>query len=184
MERRHWYHCTSHYLGESFTAERRAPKLKTSDEPSTPRLCVAPTIAGCFAAVLFTDGEPVYCYRTETPRRAVAPCGVWDRWVTGERWLIPPVTMVLDRVIDAELASRAHAAIRLYHRYTRLRTTLGLRVAQFALASELLGTSRDKRLASKFCRLMGIDDAESYVLAKTDQAIHDSEVRFSDCGIF
>lgn len=165
MKRRHWYHCSSEFLGESFTAERRPPRHMAQREPPTPRLCVAPSVAECFAAVLFGDCKPVYAYRTESPRRAVAPRGVWDECVTRERWLIPPVRMILERVIEADEVARAQTAVRLYHEATRKNSSLNVRVAQLAIASEVLGSERERRRARHCCDVVGIEDGESYLLA-------------------
>lgn len=164
MKRRHWFHCSSKFLGETFAAERRPPMHMAQREPSTPRLCVAPSIAECFAAVLFGDAKPVYCYRTEKPRRAVTPRGVWDECVTSERWLIPPVLMVLDRVIDGDDVARAQTAVRLYHECTRKNSSLNVRVAQLAVAAEVLGSERERRWARFCCDVVGIKDGESYLL--------------------
>ncbi len=166
MKRQHWFHCTSTNKGPSFVADLRAPLHMSVKEPATPRLCVAPTISECFAAVLFDARKPVYCYRTETPRRAVAPRDVWDEAVTRERWLIPPVKMILDRVIAIEEASRAQGLIREYHRITRSNSRLWTRVAQFAIAAEVIGTEREKKRARRCCDICKIGDAELFLIGK------------------
>jgi hypothetical protein len=114
---------------------------------------------------LFGDNKPVYVYRTEKPRRAVAPRGVWDAVVTRERWLIPPVKMVLERVIESNEVARAQTAVRLYHEITRRKSSLNVRVAQFAIAADVLGSDSERRRARRCCDIVGIDDAESYLLS-------------------
>ena len=75
------------------------PKYTAESEPPTPRLCVCECPARCMAAVVARIG---FVYRTETPRRTVAPVGVYDKIITGERWVVPPVRMVLVGRISAE----------------------------------------------------------------------------------
>lgn len=166
MHKTHWWHCTSDYHGESFVATRRQPKHKSDREPVTPRLCVAPSIAECFAAVLFADSKPVYCYRTEVPRRAVAPRDVWDQVVTRERWLIPPVVMTLRKTIASLDVAEAQSAIRMYHQYTRQKSSLHVRVAQLAIASRVLGPDCIRDRAKRCCQIIGIDDPEDYLLER------------------
>ncbi len=171
MTRRHWYHCSAVDLGAAFVARRRPPVLRTPGEPLTPRLCVCDTVAACFAAVLFPDRRPVFVYRTQTPRRAVRPVGVWDQVITGERWLIPPVRMVRVAVIPRTAVANATAAIRLYHEATRKCSTAQLRVAQYAVATAALGpeytSPRERRLVNRFCRKLGVGgDPEDFILTQ------------------
>lgn len=166
MKRQHWFHCTSDNHGPVFVAKRRAPKHMSQNEPSTPRLCVAPTIARCFAAVLFKEFRPVYCYRTEKPCKAVKPRNVWDQVVTGEHWLIPPTRMILDRVIDVTEATRAQWLVREYHCETGKNAGLFTRVAQLAIASEVVGTDRDRNRARRCLGIVGIDDPELFLMAQ------------------
>lgn len=163
--RRHWYHCSSTFLGDAFEAKRRPPLHFDRREPPTPRLCVAPSIAECFAAVLFSVGKPVYVYRTEKQRRAVTPRAVWDAVVTREGWLIPPVRMILDRVIAADDVDKAQTAVRLYHLENRRRSSLKTRVSQFAIAAELFGSEWLRRRARRCCEIVGIQDAEGFLLS-------------------
>lgn len=104
-ERRHWFHCTTAWRGARWVAVPRVPNY-VPHEPSTPRLCVASSVARCFAARLFRGD--VFVYRTETPRRSINPGrDVADAIITRERWLVPPVAMIFDRVIPAELVEKA-----------------------------------------------------------------------------
>lgn len=105
--KRLWYHCTQDDHGDQWTAERRPPRIMGSNEPPTPRLCVAPTLAGCFTASLFCrHGRSVQVYQTASPRSGIKPGRnlVNDCWLTREHWLVPPVQMVKVRVIPSEVA--------------------------------------------------------------------------------
>ena len=108
--RRHWYHCSEAFHGDRWVARRRTPTVCDAGEPPVPRLCVGGSVAQCFAARLFTGD--VFVYRTERERRSVAPFDVWDRALTGERWLVPPVAMVLTTTIPAPIVARCTATIR------------------------------------------------------------------------
>lgn len=104
----HWFHCSEKYHGQRWVAERKTPELVLlTTEPTTPRLCVASSVARCFASRLFT--RDVFVYRTETPRRAIKPVDVHDSVITQERWLIPPVAMVMTDVIPWRMSRRACA---------------------------------------------------------------------------
>lgn len=163
--KRTWFHCSASYLGDSFAVLRRTPRHMATGEPPTPRLCVAPSIACCFASVLFRTGSPVYSYRTRKPSRGIAPRGVWDAVITGERWLIPPTTLVLHRVIPIEDVEKAQFAVRWYHSSGRS-SSLRVRVAQLAIAATVLGSTSDRRRSQRFCDIVGIKgDPESYLLS-------------------
>lgn len=108
--RRHWYHCTTDRAVTTWTAVRLAPITKASSEPSTPRLCVAPTVAQALSAAWWRSGKPVSVYITEQ-RRTVPPSGVWDACMTGERWIIPPVQLTLLTVIPAAAIEAAQVGL-------------------------------------------------------------------------
>lgn len=112
--RRHFYHCTGQARGMAWTAAKITPPFKGESEPDTPRLCVSRTIAGCFAARLFSESD-VYVYKTAKKRSGVKPVGVPDALLTGERWIIPPAALVLDSVIPgpvvAEIQKKARAHV-------------------------------------------------------------------------
>ena len=103
--RRRWFHCTEDCHGRTWTVGRTAPRIMGPNEPTTPRLCVSPTIAGCLAARLWF-GCDIKVYRTTSMRSGVRPRGVWDALITGEHWLIPPVTMELYSVIPGVAVER------------------------------------------------------------------------------
>lgn len=114
---RHWFHCAEDYHGDTWNVPRKRPTLIGPEEPLTPRLCVARSVAACFAARLFA--KDVHVYRTERVRRTVKPNGVYDAVITGERWLIPPVTMVkvatIPRHVSWEIGGYLHDWIELHN---------------------------------------------------------------------
>lgn len=163
MKPEHWLHCSQRDHGERWTAERIAPIRWSSKEPPVPRLCVAPTVATCFAAAVFLRG-PVHVYRTAKPRRAVAPRGVWDECITRERWLIPPVEMIRIQTIDAETARLAQDEIVAYHTLTKGNSDLFLRAAQYAIVAEVLGCDeQERRWVRRVLQVTQIKDPRDYI---------------------
>lgn len=158
--KRNFWHCSDVYHGETFVAERRAPKIKADKEPSTPRLCVCPALHGCFAARLFRYDVPVYAYRTAKPTGSVAPKDTWDSVITRERWLIPPVTLVLVRTIDAAVCNRIQAASYLYLRQG-LKMSWQVRLAQYCIARRALRDSLPIWHSDYFD-----EDPEEFILGK------------------
>lgn len=98
---RHWYHVSRIDHGEVFTAKRRHSHQSCipSKEPDTPRLCVAPSITDCLLAVVIEG--PGYVYKSPK-RRGIPAQSVWDKDLTQEHWLVPPVTLARVAVIPAE----------------------------------------------------------------------------------
>lgn len=140
MKPRFWYHCTTRDHGLTFVPARRGPLHHADREPDTPRLCVAETVAACFASVLFfPHGAAVFVYRTDRPRRANAPRRVWDASITGERWLVPPVMMVKVDTIRPGVVEEIQLPVYTYHRITRLKSDWRTRIAQYAHAANALG---------------------------------------------
>jgi hypothetical protein len=177
---RHWYHCTADDHGPRFVADRRWPKDTNRDarEPLTPRLCVGPSVPACLAAVLFVAfRRPVFVYRTEAPRRANRPVGVWDEVVTRERWIVPPAPMVLVDVVDEDAVEAAQAAVWYYHHRSKQNSDLRVRVAQLALAVEAVGryhphlvTPGDRRHAAKCLGALGMPaDAEEWLFERAER---------------
>lgn len=175
MQPRHWYHCSEIDHGPAFDVARRAPEHRSVNEPETPRLCVCRTVAACFAARLF-DPIPVHVYRTETPRRGIKPRDVWDQVVTGEHWLIPPTRMVRERVIAAEQVRQAFAYIRTYHRATRKNSDLWMRIAQYAIALDVVGGSdQERRKIERISEFAGIGaNPEAWVVKRTAECLQQS----------
>ena len=91
--RRFWYFCTSQFKGERWTSKLIVPPFKGTNEPDTPRLCVARYPSGCLAARLFR--YDVCVYRTIRPVCAIKPVGVHDAVITGERWIVHPTELEL-----------------------------------------------------------------------------------------
>lgn len=161
--KRYWWHCTSEYHGERWTAVRRCPRHRSQSEPDTPRLCVSPTVAECFAAVLFKKCKPVYCYQTEKKCSGITPRNVWDSVVTREAWLIPPVSMVLSKTIASVDVQAAQEFVRLYHTTTRRGSTLHVRVAQLMCAANVVGCEWIRERAKRCMAICNIQDAEQYL---------------------
>jgi len=70
---------------------------RDEEEPDTARICVAPTIAGCFTAIcqnLCHCGDTYYIYRTRKKFLGCKARQVIDAHITGERWLLWPATFV------------------------------------------------------------------------------------------
>jgi len=112
MKPRHWWHCTEVNHGPSFTSKLLTPPNKGHIEPTTPRLCVGPSVAACFAARFFW--HHTYCYRTAQPCRAVKPKGTWDAIITGERWIVHPVRLELVTTVPVEKVREIMASTREY----------------------------------------------------------------------
>jgi hypothetical protein len=58
------------------------------NEPTNDRICVAPSIAHCIAAIPYYDPEVYFVYRTLKKVIGYWPYGVPDAHITRERWLI------------------------------------------------------------------------------------------------
>lgn len=160
MRRRLWYHVTPKDHGPLLTAVRRPPLLRTASEPMTPRVCVSSSIAGCLSAVLMPDG-PAYIYAAR--RRAVRPVGVWDAAVTGERWLVPPVSLKLYRVIPANVIRDVYAATNLRLERRKKSPSWKVRIAQLVIASRI--TDSDREIAELWYeRYIAPADPEDFIL--------------------
>lgn len=163
------YHCCYQDHGPTLDVRRVVP-FRSPREPETPRLCVGPSVASCFAARLFDEWQPVHVYRTSKPTRGIAPRDVWDSLVTGERWIIPPATLVKVQTIAPEVVRLAN-----YHvvgRMRRLRRMHGdvpcgsirLRVCQYAVCTKVLPCSDFERsLVRGFLSILKIDDPLDFI---------------------
>lgn len=161
------YHCTTADFGPRWTAARVCPRFVGPREPRTPRLCVAPSVPGCFAARLFDQNQPVWVYRTVRPHRGNGPVGVWDAPLTGERWLVPPVELDRVGVVPGETALAIGLAASQYVRSHRS-SNVRIRAALYILAVERLPaewvTDSDRARAEKARRLFAIGPcAETYI---------------------
>lgn len=91
--KRYWYHVSTNYLGSKAKLYPRNPRLST--EPSVDRICVAPSVAQCLAAIYVCNYESIYIYRTAIPRVAFHAHNVCDAYFTKEKWLRTPTTFKL-----------------------------------------------------------------------------------------
>lgn len=174
--RRFWFHCSAVSHGKEWEAVRRCPRVPDA-EPKTPRLCVAESIAQCFAATVFCHGGPVYVYVNERPRRAVTPRGVWDAIITHERWLIPPVRMVLARIIDPETVLTAQKEILQFHREACQMSDHWLRIAQYAIALDVLGGKPwEHRFVTSALTRLKMGEPREYIEKRMASALQDAMV--------
>jgi hypothetical protein len=91
----YFYHVTdnSNWANEI----RLKPRITSrcdQNEPEVFRICVCPTVVGCFMAACYTEGYH-RVYRTKRKVSSVKPYDVYDAEVTGERWLLEPTDFVL-----------------------------------------------------------------------------------------
>lgn len=109
----------------------------------------------------------MYVYKTQTPQRGVTPKGVWDDFLTGERWLIPPVSLVLDRVIPADKVAEAQSLVFEFHRETGESSNVMLRFAQYAIAVEVLGGAGwERRIVSDLMKLWNLTDPRDEIIGQ------------------
>lgn len=93
--RRHYYHLTSHALGDTITLIPTEGEHRAEGEPEGKRLCVSNTPAKCFIAIPLWIHNTYYLYRTCRKITAKYPYGVEDMYVTGEKWIIRPTKFKL-----------------------------------------------------------------------------------------
>lgn len=91
----YFYHVSENTRWEhSVWLKPRVVNRADGDEPTVPRICVAPTVAGCFVGACYTEGYK-RVYRTKHKVWAVEPYNVYDSKITGEMWLLEPTEFVL-----------------------------------------------------------------------------------------
>ncbi len=83
-----WYHVSRRDLGPRVALEPR--RIDNPPEPKRLRICVAPTVAQCLAAIDCYSLKAVV-YRTANKVRAYYPYNVCDTVITKERWLLRPI---------------------------------------------------------------------------------------------
>lgn len=89
-----YYHVTTNDCWDhSVWLKPRITNRADCDEPTVPRICVCPTVAGCFIAACYTEGYK-RVYRTRRKVWAVEPYNVYDAKITGEMWLLEPTEFV------------------------------------------------------------------------------------------
>lgn len=169
--RRHWFHCSDRDLGDRWTATRIVP-MPEANESNTPRLCVCRDIAACFAARVFSIGRPVWVYRTRRPTGSVRPVGVWDAGITGERWLVPPVEMMLVGLIDQYTVSDIQWSSLMYVSKTWEPFNLSLRSACLIAAIDELGNTEPEREVAAYLRSrFKIEDPHAFIIAAMERRL-------------
>lgn len=160
------FHCTTTNHGAVLEVQRKVPHAPDSKEPMVPRLCVCPSIPACFSSRLFAAGQDVHVYRTPTRCKGIKPHGVWDEFITRERWLIPPCRLERSKVIPSETVERSQLAVRMFHTATRENSNVALRCAQYVRACEVLGSSANK-LADLYRSYFNLGpDVDWWILSK------------------
>lgn len=165
-------HCSDEDLGPTLTAQRRLPRWPANKEPPVPRLCACRTLAGCFAARLFTLTRDVHVYSTLKPVGSNEPKSVWDALITSERWIVPPLTLHKVQIVPAEQAMKAQAVAHLRASY-RFKSTWRTRIAQRAIAYTVLGgPAWEGRMLQKWLRTwLSSQDPEEYCLRLLDEEL-------------
>jgi hypothetical protein len=91
------YHLSVQWLGRKPTLEPRTPRSRANGESDAPRVCVAPTIEGCWLSICSEDPYfpcgGVHVYEVVTDKSIPADKTVDDRKRTGERWILEPVEL-------------------------------------------------------------------------------------------
>jgi hypothetical protein len=95
--RKYWYHLSS-------TLKHTTVFLKPWDndrgfnrswkEPNVERICVAPSMAHCLAALPYCPGDSYNVYRTKNKVKANSPSNVFDSHITLEGWIQKPTVFV------------------------------------------------------------------------------------------
>jgi len=93
QKRSFYYHVTRENMGSKIVLSPRAIRCCDTREPDLDRICVSPTISGCFAAISIGSGE-YNVYRTKDRVLAHIPKRVADVSVTREKWLLEPTEFV------------------------------------------------------------------------------------------
>lgn len=82
------------------------PKTYSADSITIPRICVAPTLAGCLSAIKWIDiwsddHKPIFIYQADT-QELPTPCNedVPDRSITNEHWYLSPTRFTLVHIIE------------------------------------------------------------------------------------
>lgn len=156
MDRRILYHCTSRDWGLFLPVKNQSPRFPARGEPDTPRLCVADSIAGCFASRLYNPRRPLFVYRTRRAMSGISPIGVWDSELTGERWLRPPTILICCEVLSAAIVRDAQSLIYGFHEITGRRGCIDSRIVALCEAYAALGQKRPLRLQEM------VDSRDSY----------------------
>ena len=102
MKKLYLYHITENDWGKSVTLipKSAGDNRDTAHEPKTPRICTAPTIAGCMIAVYLNELNTVNVYRTRHKVDYKYPRKVHDSKITEERWITKPTEFIFIRNLD------------------------------------------------------------------------------------
>lgn len=179
--KRLWLHCTQDDHGPRFTARRIVPPRYAAtecNEPKIPRLCVCPTLAGCFAAQFFYTQKPVQVYRTVLPRSGIFPGRkrVWDCIITREHWLVPPVELEKVEVIPYEKFEDIAYPRFLYYKLTGPNSKFRIRVAEYVLAAKVLGEkSLDKKILDYYRRYISTKHPADYIIDEADRECEEKD---------
>lgn len=90
---RYWYHISTTLMDKQVYLTPRDNSRSSNRSPSEPndkRICVAPTIAHCIAAVPYMPGERYTIYRTRRRMTASPPKEIYDAHITQEGWIQVP----------------------------------------------------------------------------------------------
>lgn len=102
--RRYWFHVSMDArLPDRVRFAPRTPCVGGPSEPATPRICVAPTVAGCLSAVVYCRTIPAFVYRTARRVTAEPAEHVADAHITGEHWILRACTFLRMLVIPVEV---------------------------------------------------------------------------------
>ena len=107
---RYWYHISTTLTDKQvYLAPRDNSRSmnRSSSEPNDKRICVAPTVAHCLAAVPYVPGDRFTIYRTFRKCRATQPNGIYDAHITNEGWIQYPT--MFERVGVLSLPTLADA---------------------------------------------------------------------------
>lgn len=160
------YHVSAKRL-DYLDVKRALPMCPSQNEPDVPRLCVCPSVPGCFAARVFTKRKDLYVYRTLKKTKGIKPYRVWDAVITGERWLIPPMRLERIATIDREDVARIQC-----YSVPILWTgaDIQIRTAQLAIAWDVLGKRFPNHQERRVCRFLlerfKVGDPEIFFLKK------------------
>jgi len=156
------YHCTTHDRGTIFVVEPRPPaKWERNNEPDTPRLCVAPSVPQCIAAMNDTVRDPLIVYVADDPCEAIPAKSVGDSIYSHEYWLMPGTRLTRSTLIPPQFPREIYMLTDSLLRQVK-GTIIGrhYRVALLYAACQVLSEYAPKKLslaAQGYCEEMGLD---------------------------
>lgn len=100
---RHYYHVTRKDFGQRWKPEKLYSQTENrpTEEPLVARICVCSTVSGCLSAI----GQlgKMFVYRTLRKCRPIFAQQVCDAKITGERWILKPVTFIYYEELPSDL---------------------------------------------------------------------------------